>query len=619
MIIFEFHVTGNNLRRTDINKMVAISRNNAAARFNFNSDWDNISPIVAQFSKDEDTCYDALIENGECEVPWEVLDSEGVLSVTVAGGDLITTNAVKINVYGSGPAGGLTPTTASPGLYGYLLKKVDDMDKEVVTSKVDAVDVYADDVSAERIYLYGDDESLRLSGAAITGNGNTIIDDIYYIQTERLNASNHIESGGDIYAAGNVHCEDLNADGTVYATSFEGENVSLTKASSIPEIKNNFSTDTYNNIATDLKFSKSGFNLKAVSTKTSDGSIYTNEIKTSNSKITVNANDFEVSSVKNIKLNSDSTTTINGNGVKIQNSDKDRIVTNSVYTQINGEGSSINVGGANVDINSNNDININSYNVRTNLKGVGTYEVLGNTINSNGSIVRLGVKGEGKTTKVYLGKDYAKIGVHNSSDNTFSSELDNGIEVDKNKVNVIGDLYHNDEHIILKQDVNLSNTRINGIPKFAFAFRQDVRKVRVGCDVADGAFIGSSVTELDFSDGSYIGMEAFKDCVNLKKVYISECAESIENRAFEGCINLSTVTMAEDAPNDNYNVASIGDYAFKDCISLTGINIASGCNSISSTAFQGCTNLSNIKINKAQDSISGAPWGAVNATVEWLG
>lgn len=703
MIIFEFQVTGNNLRRTDFNKMVAVSRNNAAAKFNFNSDWDNVTPIVAQFSKDENTCYDAIIENGECEVPWEVLESEGTLSVAVAGGDLITTNNIKINVYGSGLVGGLTPTTASPGLYGYLLEKVDGMDSQVVTGKVEANDIEAGDITVgsillesdeeslrlndssitgngnttisdiyyieaetmnasysiesggdiraeESIYcedlyadgivnaasfegeninadkitvgsilLKSDEESLRLTGSSITGNGNTTINNMYYVEAERLSGSNYIGSGGDIYAEGSVYCEDLNANGIVNATSFEGENISLTKASIIPEIKNNFSTDTYNNVATDLKFSKSGFNLKAVSTKTSDGSIYTNEIKTSNSKITVNANDFEVSSVKNIKLNSDSTATINGNGIKIQNSGSDRIVTNNVYTQINGEGSSINVGGANIVLNSNNDININSKNVRTNLNGVGTYEVIGNTIDKNGSIVRLGVKGEGKTTKVYLGKDYAKIGVHNSSDNTFNSEMDNGIEVDKNKVNVLGDLYHNDEHIILKQNINLANTRINGIPKFAFAFRQDINKVAVSWPVEDGAFIGSSVTELDFSDGSYIGMEAFKDCVNLKKVFISEAADSIGVSAFEGCINLNTVTMPVDALNDNYNVANIGDNAFKDCISLTDINIAAGCNSISDTAFQGCTNLTSIKINKAQDSIAGAPWGAVNATVEWLG
>ena len=708
MIIFEFQVTGNNLRRTDVNKMVAVSRNNAAAKFNFNSDWDNVTPIVAQFSKDENTCYDAIIKNGECEVPWEVLESEGTLSVAVAGGDLITTNNIKINVYGSGLVGGLVHTTASPGLYGYLLEKVDGMDDEVVTGKVEANDIVVNDIEAGditvgSILLNSDDESLRLNGSSITGNGNNTISDIYYIEAEtinaindmetggnihadgniycedlnadgivnaasfegeninadkitvgsillnsdeeslrltgssitgngantisniyhieaeRLNGSNYIGSGGDIYAEGSVYCEDLNAGGIVNATSFEGENISLTKASIIPEIKNNFSTDTYNNVATDLKFSKSGFNLKAVSTKTSDGSIYTNEIKTSNSKITVNANDFEVSSVKNIKLNSDSTATINGNGIKIQNSGSDRIVTNSVYTQINGEGSSINVGGSNIVLNSNNDINISSKNVRTNLNGVGTYEVIGNTIDGDGSIVRLGVKGEGKTTKVYLGKDYAKIGVYNSSDNTFNSEMDNGIEVDKNKVNVLGDLYHNDEHIILKQDIDLVNTRINGIPKFAFAFRQDINKVAVSWTVEEGAFIGSSVTELDFSDVGNIGMEAFKDCVNLKKVIISENANSIGISAFEGCINLKTVTMPEDNSSNNFNVASIGDYAFKDCISLTGINIAKGCNSISDTAFQGCTNLKSIKINKAQDTITGAPWGAVNATVEWLG
>ena len=42
-------------------------------------------------------------------------------------------------------------------------------------------------------------------------------------------------------------------------------------------------------------------------------------------------------------------------------------------------------------------------------------------------------------------------------------------------------------------------------------------------------------------------------------------------------------------------------------------------NSISNTAFAGCTNLETITINKSEGSVSGAPWGATNATVVWNG
>lgn len=122
MITLTFYVTGTELIRTDMNKLVAVSRNNVAARFEFNSDWEGITPLVAQFSKDENTCYDVFIENGECIVPWEVLENEGILTITVFGGDLITTSSVNINVYGNGLVGGLVPTVASPSVYSEVVR-----------------------------------------------------------------------------------------------------------------------------------------------------------------------------------------------------------------------------------------------------------------------------------------------------------------------------------------------------------------------------------------------------------------------------------------------------------------------------------------------------------------
>jgi len=98
--------------------------------------------------------------------------------------------------------------------------------------------------------------------------------------------------------------------------------------------------------------------------------------------------------------------------------------------------------------------------------------------------------------------------------------------------------------------------------------------------------------------------------------------------------NVSSITI----PN---GVTSIGDYAFFYCMSLTSITIPSSVTSIGSGAFTGCTSLASITIpssvtsigegafasnsitsitiNKPEGSISGAPWGATNATVTWTG
>lgn len=127
MIVLQFKATGTDLRRTDNSKVVSVTRNNVSAKFEFNSDWSDITPIVAQFSLNGGACYDININNSECLVPWEVLQEAGTLSVSVAGGDLISTNEIKINVYGSGVVGGLVPTVASPSVY----KQVSELATEI--------------------------------------------------------------------------------------------------------------------------------------------------------------------------------------------------------------------------------------------------------------------------------------------------------------------------------------------------------------------------------------------------------------------------------------------------------------------------------------------------------
>ena len=85
---------------------------------------------------------------------------------------------------------------------------------------------------------------------------------------------------------------------------------------------------------------------------------------------------------------------------------------------------------------------------------------------------------------------------------------------------------------------------------------------------------------------------------------------SLLDDGFADCTNLKSVTGME-------GITEILSNTFDSCTSLTNITIPSSITSIDSTAFINCTNLTQITINKAQDSISGAPWGAPNATVTW--
>ncbi len=60
-------------------------------------------------------------------------------------------------------------------------------------------------------------------------------------------------------------------------------------------------------------------------------------------------------------------------------------------------------------------------------------------------------------------------------------------------------------------------------------------------------------------------------------------------------------------------------YYFSDCQNLKSVSLPSSLESIGSSVLLRCTSLETITIAKPENSISGAPWGATNATVIWTG
>ena len=121
---------------------------------------------------------------------------------------------------------------------------------------------------------------------------------------------------------------------------------------------------------------------------------------------------------------------------------------------------------------------------------------------------------------------------------------------------------------------------------------------------------------------------AFQGFPNLKKMTIPNCVTNIGSSAFSGCSNLTSITIpfvgankdgtsntnfgyifggqdssdnAEYVPSSLKTViitggASIGNFAFEDCSSLTSITIPNSVTSISSYAFSGCSSLTSITI-----------------------
>lgn len=144
----------------------------------------------------------------------------------------------------------------------------------------------------------------------------------------------------------------------------------------------------------------------------------------------------------------------------------------------------------------------------------------------------------------------------------------------------------------------------------------------------------TSLAHVSFSEGlTSIGKSAFVGCENLALTSLPEGLTNIGNSAFDSCTNLALTSLPEGltsigglAFQDCTNLAlaslpagvtSIGASAFSGCTGLTSITFKGTPASIASNAFDGCTNLTDIKVPWAEGAVSGAPWGATNATITY--
>lgn len=132
---------------------------------------------------------------------------------------------------------------------------------------------------------------------------------------------------------------------------------------------------------------------------------------------------------------------------------------------------------------------------------------------------------------------------------------------------------------------------------------------------------------------TYIGTNCFRDCPNLDMPFLPDGIEMLYLNTFNNCANLTLSKLPD-------NLTCVDEGAFQNCSKLRISEIPagvteirkssfSGCSSIESLTFKGipsyinraaftnCSNLRVINVPWAEGAVGNAPWGALNATINY--
>ena len=129
-------------------------------------------------------------------------------------------------------------------------------------------------------------------------------------------------------------------------------------------------------------------------------------------------------------------------------------------------------------------------------------------------------------------------------------------------------------------------------------------------------YVEESYTNGILTGISMIGITAirayqFYNCSTLSAIILPTGLVSVGNNAFDGCSGLNAIQFPAE-------IDTVGAKAFANCMSLQSARFNGTPTSIASDAFTGCTKLTTIIVPWTEGSVSGAPWGATNATVQYL-
>lgn len=112
--------------------------------------------------------------------------------------------------------------------------------------------------------------------------------------------------------------------------------------------------------------------------------------------------------------------------------------------------------------------------------------------------------------------------------------------------------------------------------------------------------IPSTVTydEVEYAVTS-IGTYAFRDCLTLTSVQLPECLTNIGQYAFMNCSGLQGIDIPE-------GVTNVQAYAFQNCTGMTEIVVPDGVTTLGAAVFSGCTSLRSANIPEGVTQVSGS-------------
>ena len=152
---------------------------------------------------------------------------------------------------------------------------------------------------------------------------------------------------------------------------------------------------------------------------------------------------------------------------------------------------------------------------------------------------------------------------------------------------------------------------LNKIGNYSFYKCSNLQTVTMREGLADnGVMVGDyafydleKLTTITIPNGlTGAGEKAFYDCRNLSSAIKFKDVTKMGKSAFDGCNSLKTVQMPGKT---SINEVAIEDYAFRDCSSLTAIELPKGIETIGEEAFLECTNLSSVYIPEGVTDIGG--------------